>query len=355
MRARHFVLVPAVLFFTSMSPGAAQTGAKLHEIDGFMAKGLFSELDPELMRHRLTLQELEKAGLNGESTDVENILAWMAKCEKLGSRVEEPLEVRGRMTVTLPPNTMGDEAFTTCFYAFSFNGLGFSGLAEDLVLVRPEKHPRLALQGRPWNRDQILSTELFHLGYLGPDPIMRQYRDKLGSAGGHALIVLRPNVLIVTDTSRALKSLRTHIDSEILNAMGLTVSPGNDRGDDPRAPSLGAIASRESIHFYLMAFARWNHFPLVATEQKNRMASYYPEADLWTDEPSYRALRAEYQRIAEYSQLAKETGGEGWIGPNPDRTLSPGEQKRLVIRYGLARTAPTRPAAPRSKKTARKR
>ena len=48
-----------------------------------MAKGLFSELDPELMKRRLSLQELEKAGLNGESTDIEIILAWMAKCEKL--------------------------------------------------------------------------------------------------------------------------------------------------------------------------------------------------------------------------------------------------------------------------------
>ena len=142
--------------------------------------------------------------------------------------------------------------------------------------------------------------------------------------------------MIVTDTAKALNSLRAHIDSEILEAMGLPVSQGHAPGDGPRPPSLGAIASRETIHFYLMAFARWKHFPLAATEQKNQIASYYPEADLWIDGPSYRALVAEYQRISEYAQLARETGGQGWNEPNPDRALSPGEQRRLAIRFGLA-------------------
>ena len=251
---------------------------------------------------------------------------------------------------------MGDEAFTTCFYAFSFNGLGFSGLAEDLVLVRPEKHPRLELQGRPWNRDQILSTELFHLGYLRPDPIMRQYRDKLGSGGGTRFDRTSTKRLDRHGHFPSLEIVAAHTSTRRSSMpwacrSRLEMTPATAQG----APSLGAIASRESIHFYLMAFARWNHFPLVATEHKNRMASHYPEADLWTDEPGYRALGAEYQRVAEYSQLAKETGGEGWIGPNPDRALSPGEQKRLVIRFGLATPAPTRAAAPKSKKTARKR
>ena len=261
MRPCRMFVVLVTLFISSMSPGFAQTGAKLHEIDGLIAKGLFTSLDPELMKHRLSLQEIEKARLNGEPTDIEDILAWMAKCEKLHSRVEEPLEVRGNIAVSVPPNTMGDEAYTACFYAFNFNGLGFSGIGDDLVLVRPEKHPRLERLGRPWNRDQILSTELFRLGYLKPDPILRQYRDKEGSSLGHAVLEPRSNIVIVADTPKALELLRAHIDSEVLEAMGVPASAGHGPGDEARPPSLGAIASRETIHFYLMTFARLESLP----------------------------------------------------------------------------------------------
>jgi hypothetical protein len=355
MRPRQFLVVPVVFLINSMTVGLAQTGAKLHDIDGFIAKGLFSELDPELMKHRLTQGEIEKAGLNGELTDIDTILAWMAKCEKMGSQVEEPLEVRGKMAIFLPPNSMGDEAFTTCFYAFSFNGLGFSGLAADLLLVRPEKHPRLVRLGRPWNREQVLSTRLYRLGYLKPDPIMRQYRDKLGNSGGHAVFERRSNILIVTDTPKALQALQGYIDSQTLEAMGLPAGHAQVPDEGPRAPSLGAIASRETIHFYLMAFARSNQFPLAAAEQKNLVAKYYPEADLWTDETGYKALAQEYQRLGEYVRLARETGGEGWDEPVPGRTLSPREQQRLTIRFGLAGPVPGKGAATKSKKTARKR
>ena len=257
--------------------------------------------------------------MNGESTDIENILAWMAKCEKLGSRVEEPLEVRGHMTVALPPNTMGDEAFTACFYAFSFNGLGFSGIAEDLVLVRPEKHPRVELQGRPWNRDQILATELFHLGYLKPDPIMRQYRDKMGSAGGHALIVLRPNVLIVTDTPRALKSLRLILTRKSSRPWACRSRRDTNPATLRVPPSLGAIASREAIHFYLMAFARWNHFPLAATEQKNQTATLLSRGrslDGRAELPGPSSGVPADRRIRPARQGDRRTGVE-WAQPRP--------------------------------------
>lgn len=355
MRIRPWLAMPIVILISSTSRGFAQTGAKLHEIDGFITKGVVTALDPEMMKHRLTLREIEAARLNGEPTDIGDILAWMAKCEKMGSRVEEPLQVRGRMAVSIPPNTMGDEAFTACFYALGFNGLGLTSVSNDLVLVRPENHPRLERIGRPWNRDRISATQLFRLGYLKPDPVMRRYTDKMGTAAGHAVIELRSNVLIVTDTPGALKSLGAHIDSEILEAMGLPVAEGHAPGEAPRPPSLGAIASKDAIHFYLMAFARWNQFPLAATEQRNRIARYYPEADLWTDEQGYKALASEYQRISEYVRLASETGGQGWDDPDPQRTLLPGDQKRLAIRFGLAAPVPGKGAAQKSKKAARKR
>jgi hypothetical protein len=355
MRPQRFFLVIVVFLIISVRPGFGQTGPKLHDINGFMAKGAFKELDAELMKRRLSIQEIKKAGLNGEPTDVEIVLAWMAKCEKLNSRVEEPAAVQGKISILLPPNAMGEEAYTACYYAFSFNGLGLLGTGDELLLVRYEKHPRLPRSGRAWNRDQILSTQLVRLGYLKPDPILRQFRDKVGSAAGHAVLEPRSNVVIVTDTPAALESLRTHIDAEVLEAMGVPASKEVGPGDTLRPPSLGAIASKETIHFYLMAFARWNQFPLTAAQDRNVAPRHYPEADVWTSTQGYSALAAEYQRIIEFVQVARETGGEGWNDPNPERTLSPAEQRRRAIRFGLANVGPERANTTKNKKTARKR
>ena len=355
MRPSRFFAVILAILFCPASPAFAQIGPKLHDINGFIAKGAFHELDPELMKRRLSMQEITKANLNGEPTDIENVLAWVAKCEKLDSRVEELALVQGKVSILLPPNTTGDEAYTACFYAFGFNGLGLSGVGDELLLVRYEKHPELPRLSRPWNRDQILPTQLFRLGYLKPDPILRQYRDKIGSPAGHAVLETRSHVLIVTDTPKALESMRAHVDAEILEAMGVPASNGQRPVDQVGTPSLGAIASREAIHFYLMAFARSNQFRLAAAQDRNLAPRFYPEADLWTSEQGYRALAAEYERIGEFVQLARETGGEGWENANPARTLSPVEQKRLAIRFGLASVGPARPNAAKNKKAARKR
>jgi hypothetical protein len=355
MRPSRFLIVLVALLISPPNRGYAQTGPKLHDINGFIAKGALHELDPELLKRRLSLQEIATASLNGEPTDIENILAWMAKCEKLDSRVEEPVLVQGKMSILLAPNTTGDEAYTACFYAFSFNGLGLSGTGDELVLVRSEKHPELPRLSRPWNRDQILSTQLFRLGYLKPDPILRHYRDKAGSPAGHAVLEANSNVVIVTDMPKALESLRTHIDAEVLEAMGVPAAKDPAPEAVLRAPSLGAIASKETIHFYLMAFARWNQFPLAAAQDRATAARHYPKANVWTDEQGYRALATEYQRISEFVRLARETGGEGGVDPNPARTLSPAEQKRRTIRFGLAVAGPARANTAKNKKTARKR
>jgi hypothetical protein len=355
MRPWRFLVVVVAFLINPVSHGFAQTGPKLHDINGFMAKGALHELDPELMRRRLSLEDIAKAGFNGEPTEIENVLAWMAKSEKLSSRVEEPVEVKGKISVFLPPNTMGDEAYTACYYGFSYNGLGLSGSGGKLVLVRAEKHPQLPRPSRPWNRGQVLSTQLFRLGYLKPDPILRQYRDKAGSPAGHAVLEPKSNVLIVTDTQKALDSLRAHVDGEILEAMGVPASKEPEPGNALRPPSLGAIASSETIHFYLMAFARWNEFPLAPTQDRAVAARRYPEANVWMNEEGYRALAAEYRRINEFVRLARETGGEDWVDPNPARTLSLAEQKRRAIRFGLATPGPTGPNTPKNKKAARKR
>jgi hypothetical protein len=137
--------------------------------------------------------------------------------------------------------------------------------------------------------------------------------------------------------------------------MGVPASEGQAPGDGPRPPSLGAVASREGIHFYLVAFARWNRIPLAAAQQRGVFDRAYPEADLWTNEQGYRALAQEYQRVSEYAKVARETGGEGWVDPNPERTFSPREQKSLAIRFGLVSPLPGQRDAPKTKKAARRR
>ena len=263
--------------------------------------------------------------------------------------------MQGKISVCLPPNTLGDEAYTACFYAFSFNGLGLSGSGDELVLVRSEKHRELPRLSRSWTRDQVLSTELFRLGYLKPDPILRQYRDKAGSPAGHAVLEAKSNVLIAVDTPKALESLRSHIDAEILEAMGVPAAKEPEPGNALRPPSLGAIASTEAIHFYLLAFARWNKFPLAAAQDRAMAAKHYPEANVWTSDQAYRELAAEYQRVNKFVRLARETGGEGWVEPNPARTFLPAEQKRRAIRFGIVSAGPSRGNTVKNKKTARKR
>lgn len=137
--------------------------------------------------------------------------------------------------------------------------------------------------------------------------------------------------------------------------MGVPASNAQAPAEELRPPSLGAIASREAIHFYLMAFARWNRFPMAAARDTIAAPRHYPEADVWTSEQGFRAMAAEYARISEFVRLARETGGEGWEAPNPARTFSPFEQKRRAIRFGLASSGPVRANTVKNKTTLRKR
>ncbi len=358
MRSRFIIVVAALYLGTSDSAAFAQNGPKVHDIPAFFIKGGAAQLDPGLLRHRYSQREIDAANFNGESTDVKDLLHLMARFEKLEIRIAEPFEVRGTMPVFLPPNTMGEEAYTTCFIAFNYNGLVLSATGPDFELVRPETRPGLARPIRPWNRNQILATRLYRLGYLKPDPVMRQYQTQIGTREGHAVLQPKANMLIVVDSAAALLTLQEYIDSQVLEAMGIPVSPGHAPGEEPRQPSLGAIASPECVHFYLMTFARWNHIPLFASEQKGVHDRYYPEADLWTNERGYRALQSEYRRINDFVRLAKDTGGQGWEDPTPQRVLEPIEQRKFEIRFGVI-SLPQQPAAKgnvtKNKKAARKR
>jgi hypothetical protein len=338
-----------------VTPGraSAQDRPKLLEINGFMVKGVFTELDSNLRNNRLSPAEIARSHLDGQSTDVTDVLGLMARLEKLHSKVAEPGEVRGEIPVILAPSTTGDEAYTTCYYAFNFNGLALAGQGEDLILLRAETRRELKPPDRPWNRNSVLSTRLFRLGYLKPDPIMRQYRDQFGTGVGHAVLESKSNMLIVSDKAKSLNVLARHIDAEILEAMGTPASESGDAPAEPRPPSLGAITSRETIHFYLIAYARWNQVPLFAEQPKEGNARLYPEAGLWTSEQGYRTLENEYKRINTFYQLARQTHGEGWPESDPDRTLTPAEQRARKIRFGLASASSATPAAAKSKKSAK--
>jgi hypothetical protein len=356
MRPFLFVIVLVASVILAASPAFAQNRPRLHDIDGFMTKGVFTELDPALMTRRLSLEELEKAHFSGQPVDIQDILAWMAKCEKLKFQVEEPLLVKGMISVVLPPNTLGDEAYTVCFYAFNFNGLGLAGSGDELLLVRPEKNPRLPRPSRPWNPDRILPIRLFRLGYLKPDPILRQYQEKLGTSVGHAILEKKSNVLIVMDTETVLADLGRFIDSETMESMGVRSMDAQRPNLAPGPPNVGAIASRENIHFYLLALARRSRIPLTSVRAAGVASMYYPEAGLWTDDQGFQLLESEYRRISEYARLFRETGGADLNATSPDRSLSLREQKTLAIRFGLAAPASADNKSQKTKKkVARKR
>src|SRR5262249_35493403 len=295
MRSCRIIFGLAAWLVAIAGKGSAQEKPALHEMTEFLTKGAFTAVDRDLARHRLTIAEIETAGFDGRPTPVGDILATMAKYEKLRPRVEEPSEVRGDLRVTLTPNTTGEEAFTTCFEALTYNGLVLSGRGDELILVRPETHPDLALPRRSWDRTRILAARLFRLGYLASDPILRRYREEIGTRDGHAVIVPKANVVMVTDTHAALENLGSLIDSETLAAMGDPTSEAIAAG--PRPPSLGAVASRECLHFYLLAFARTRRIPMFGAQQRGTATREYPEAAVWLSDRGYAALLEEYRRI----------------------------------------------------------
>jgi hypothetical protein len=346
---RNLAALGVCLALAGSAAARGQDRPKLHEFRGFKTKGGLTALVPQLLQERLSLAAIEKAHLDGESTGVEDVLKFMAKFEKLSSKVDEPKVVRGQIPVILPPNTRGDEAYTTCFSAFTYNGLVLAATPGKLELVRPETRPIVPRGERPWNRTDVLTTRLIRLGYLRPDPIMRAYRNQIGTSVGHAIIELNSNDLIVIDRPAAVKTLAQYVDSQILETMGVPSPQRQAVGASPGPPSWGAIASKEAIHFYLMAFARANHVPLVAAEKQGTYNRRYPEADLWTSQQGYRALESEYLRISEFVQVVQQNGGENWVDPYADRVFSPAEQTGLEIRFGVVDPASARADAPKAK------
>jgi hypothetical protein len=330
----RFIAVAAFLAGAN-KPALAQQKPRLLAIDGFMSQGVFTELDAEQMKRRLSLADLEKGHLDGKSTEIHELLGLMAKAEKMRSRVAEPLEVRGEIPVTLTPNTMGNEAYTACFYAFNLNGLVVAGSGDELILVRPESRPNIPAPDRRWNRENVLPIQLFRLGYLRSDPILAQYRDKIGTMAGRAILEGRSNVVIVADTASSLAKLRRYIDAEAVEAMGVSMTRRYTPGDAVRPPSLGAIAARENVHYYLMAFARASQIPMSGSKEQGVAERYYPEADVWVGERGYRTLQSEYKRINDFVQQARQTRGEEWPVAEGERTLSAADQKKLSIHFGV--------------------
>ena len=348
-------LILFLVLSTEADPAAAADGPGIHRLDGYMVQGVFRKLDPEPLEHRLSLREIEEKGLDGRPVDIGDILGLMASYERLRPRIEEPLEVRGKIRVALTPNTMGDEAYSACFVAMTYNGLVLTGDSGELTVVRPETRPDLPIPRRPWDREHVLSTRLFRLGYLNSDEVLRRYRDAIGTKDGHAVLEPRSNVVIVTDSDAALVKLGIFLDSQTLAAMGRPSCERPGSAEGPRLPSAGATASRAGIHFYLLAYARSHGIPMAATEQRGVAARYYPEADLWTSDRGFQALEQESRRVGQAVRLAREAAAQGWVDPHPERTLSPDAQSKLAIRFGLVSPLPGRANAHPTKKSARRR
>ncbi len=357
MRTILTFVAAAICVALAPEPAPGQEKPRLLALDGFMAKGALTELDPEQTKRRLSLAEIERFHLDGHSTGIDEILNLMARTEKVRARVDEPLEVRGEIPVTLPPNTLGREAYTTCYYAFTMNGLLVAGNNDSVVLIRPEARPEAPRTERTWNKDPILPIRLFRLGYLKPDLVLAQYRDKLGTKAGRAILEKKSNLVIVADKAASLDKLEHYIDAEVLQSMGVPAAAGHSAAEGLRPPNLGAIAARENIHFYLMAFARVRRFASSGSKQAGVFDKHYPEADVWMNERGYRTLETEYRRIDQYFQLTRQNNRDEWPVPADERTLSPAEQNALEIHFGVITPDPATapPAKTKTKKGSRKR
>lgn len=353
MRSRGILLMLAACLAAPVGVASAQERPALREMGDFMAKGALSELDRAMARHLLSLDEIEKAGLDGRPTPIGDVVTAMAGYEKLRGRVAEPLQVHGDVHIALTPNSAGEEAYTACFLALTYNGLVFAGSGEELSLVRPESTSDVPNPRRKWDPNRILSARLFRLGYLSPDPILRIYQDEIGSGEGNAVLVPKANVVIVIDTGPALQKLAGRIDEEILAAMGDSAADGAAGGVGPRFPGAGAIASSECIHFYLMAFARSREIPMFGT-QRGTAIKHYAEGNLWLGDRGYESLRQEFRRVNELIPIAREAVAQGWVDPRADRTLPPVAQRRREIRFGLVAPPPVADRARTTKKAARK-
>src|SRR5262249_14550715 len=158
-----------------------------------------------------------------------------------------------------------------------------------------------------------------------------QYKDKLGTGAGRAILEPRSNMVIVADKAESLDKLSRYIDAETLESMGIPAGAGRTRADRVRTPSLGAIAGRANLHFYLMAFARVTRIPMRSAKAGRGFDKHYREADLWMDEQGYAALETEFNRLNEYYQLALQNNGQNWPVPPDQRTFSPAEQNKLDI------------------------
>ncbi len=353
MRSRGIFLMLAAWVAAEAGNVSAQDKPVLREMADFMAKGALSELDRGMAKHQLSLDEIEKAGLDGRPTPIDEVVKAMARYEKLRGRVAEPLQVRGDVHIALTPNSAGEEAYTACFLAMTYNGLVFAGSDDELCLVRPESTRDVPNPRRKWDSMHILSTRLFRLGYLSPDPILRVYQNEIGTREGNAVLVPKANVVIAIDTGPALEKLAARIDEDILAAMGDSAANAADGAGGPRFPSAGAIASPECIHFYLMAFTRSSEIPIFGS-QRGTATKHYVEGNLWLSEQGYAALRQEYRRVNELIPIARDAIAEGWVDPRPDRALSPTAQRRRQIRFGLVNPPPAADRARTTKKAARK-
>ena len=60
----------------------------------------------------------------------------------------------------------------------------------------------------------------------------------------------------------------------------------------------------------LMTFARVSRIPISGSKTQGIAERHYPEADVWLGERGYRAFEAEFKRINEFVQLARDTSAK---------------------------------------------
>ena len=109
MRSTLRFVAAAACLCVAPAPAFAQDKPKLLAVDGFMFKGVFTELEPEQMKRRPAGRDRQASFRRPGNANRGNPEIHAPTSEKMRGRVDEPLEVRGEIPVTLPPNTMGND------------------------------------------------------------------------------------------------------------------------------------------------------------------------------------------------------------------------------------------------------
>ena len=174
--------VPSLL---ATDPACAQNRPRLHDIDGFMTKGVFTELDPTIMTHRLSLEEIEKAHLGGQPVDIQDDPGLDGEVRKAGVLRSKSLSrCEARFRLSCHQTLWGTRPTQSATTLLSSTVWVFPDQGTSSCLCGPKNTLGYRVPIELGIADWILPIRLFRLGYLKPDPIIEAIPGENRNRGG---------------------------------------------------------------------------------------------------------------------------------------------------------------------------